>query len=717
MRVLNQKVKRYMLLFGAAAVACLAAVGACVGMVVSAQSEQYTIAAGSTVFDNAYNQVAMDNEGYISRGWDREYSLTTEGDKKSLGRQTVVYEPSGSLVKIFGSGYRFYQDGTVSMLEHYTPVENLNETAFFKLSDRMYLITGSRIWDNTGVVNTGNYLFIILDDAGNARLLNDVMNVVAVEDGMVLYSDGLEFALQEQSAVVGGNAVDLTTVIGSIGALGSSRTTEAGGEVYDITVRGGDGGNGGTGGTGGVGGTGGTGGNGGTGGTGGVGGVGGTGGVGGIGGTGGTGVSGMGGGLTSAGRTYMVLKSVAADPVSLDIDYQIADPFGNYGVGYILVYDAAAGLDGYSDTQTYTMPVSLDDTSIRITQYTAGVNEDGTPRLESIQPNTQYTVEIGYYSGEDADAPYRYLDIMRTATTSVESSLRITQLQVSGLTAQMTLDADTSMSEVYLKVIQADESGGAMAEGVYALSGSEISAAKSGGGLTLAVALDGLFEEETFQSLNNESSLLKLELWVKYTGTESGYGSRLNSCTSSNPYTSIEVGGYSLFQAMMEDGEEDASTGSLQKIQDSVNGVLEQVKILSEAQQVTKGQLDSLQAGGNVSADSGEVAQLQSQLAEQQRQNQELMGQLESLNAQLEALKQGASDSGEEDAGGEDEPAEPEPSEPSAPEPSEPEATEPSVPEPSEPETPASSEAPASGSETGTAETGSSQTSEAAPAE
>ena len=49
MRVLNQKVKRYMLLFGAAAVACLAAVGACVGMVVSAQSEQYTIAAGSTV--------------------------------------------------------------------------------------------------------------------------------------------------------------------------------------------------------------------------------------------------------------------------------------------------------------------------------------------------------------------------------------------------------------------------------------------------------------------------------------------------------------------------------------------------------------------------------------------------------------------------------------------------------------------------------------------
>lgn len=70
------------------------------------------------------------------------------------------------------------------MLDNFTKVDNLSETGFFKLSDRKYLITGSRIWDNVGLVDTSNYLFISLDDAGNARLINDTMNVVAVEEGM-----------------------------------------------------------------------------------------------------------------------------------------------------------------------------------------------------------------------------------------------------------------------------------------------------------------------------------------------------------------------------------------------------------------------------------------------------------------------------------------------------------------------------------------------------
>lgn len=153
MRVLNKTVRRYMLLFGAVVIGCLVLVGACVGKVLATQSELYTVSAGSTVYDNAYNQVAMDEEGSISRGWDKQYSLTVGGEKKVLGRQTVVYEPSGSMIKIFGSGYRFYADGTVKLLDNFTQVDNLTETGFFKLSERKYLITGSRIWDNTGIVD------------------------------------------------------------------------------------------------------------------------------------------------------------------------------------------------------------------------------------------------------------------------------------------------------------------------------------------------------------------------------------------------------------------------------------------------------------------------------------------------------------------------------------------------------------------------------------
>ena len=443
MRVLSSKVKRSMLLFGVVVLGCLGAVGACVGKVVATQSDLYTIASGSTVFDNAYNQVEVSAEASVSRSWDKLYTLAVNSDKKTLGKQTVVYEPTSSAVKIFGSGYRLYPDGTVSMLDNYTQVSNLNETGFFKLSDRKYLITGSRIWDNVGLVDTSNYLFISLDDAGNARLLNDTMNVVAVEEGMTLYSDGLEFVLSSQTATIGDHQIDLTSILGGIAGLGegSSSKTGTGGEVYDITVRGGNGGNG------------------------------------------GTGVSGGTGGITAAGRTYMVLKSVSSDAMSLDISYQIADPFGNYGVGYLLVYDAAAGLGNYNDTQAYTMPISLDDTSIHITEYTSGMSQDENGNLvpvkSAIQPNKQYTIEIGYYSSEDENAPYKYIDIMRANTVNVTSSLKVTQLELQNINAQIGLDTDTAMNSVWVKVIQEDDSGNSE-EAVQQLSGNEISAAKNG---------------------------------------------------------------------------------------------------------------------------------------------------------------------------------------------------------------------------------------------
>lgn len=642
-----------MLLFGVVILGCLGAVGACVGKVVATQSDLYAIASGSAVFDNAYNHVDVSAEASVSRSWDKLYTLSLNDSKTTLGKQTVIYEPSSGSVKIFGSGYRLYADGTVSMLDNFTKVDNLSETGFFKLSDRKYLITGSRIWDNVGLVDTSNYLFISLDDAGNARLINDTMNVVAVEEGMTLYSDGLEFVLSSQTATIGEHQVDLTSILGGIAGLGegSSSTTGAGGEVYDITVRGGNGGNGGTGGTGGTGGIGGMGGTGGT---------GGTGGIGGIGGTGGTGVSGGTGGITAAGRTYMVLKSVSSDAMSLDISYQIADPFGNYGVGYLLVYDAAAGLGNYNDTQAYTMPISLDDTSIHITEYTSGMTQDENGNLvpvkSAIQPNKQYTIEIGYYSSEDENAPYKYIDIMRANTVNVTSSLKITQLELQNINAQIGLDTDTAMNSVWVKVIQEDDSGNSE-EAVQQLSGNEISAAKNGN-LGLSLSLAGLFEDETYQTLKNDMTTITLELWVKYSDSDSStYGSRLNRYSTSNPYTTGSAG-YTAFLSLAD--EEGAVDGeAVGSIRSSLEQVLNQVTALSEAQSATKTQLEAL--NGTTSADSStdtaaattdkseQVKALEKQLSEQQAQNQQLMDQLKALQEKLDSLS-AKSDSDKDDS-------------------------------------------------------------------
>ena len=624
-----------MLLFGVVALGCLGAVGACVGKVVATQSELYSVASGSAVFDNAYNHVDVSADASVSRSWDKLYTLSVNDSKTTLGKQTVIYEPSSGSVKIFGSGYRLYADGTVSMLDNFTKVDNLSETGFFKLSDRKYLITGSRIWDNVGLVDTSNYLFISLDDAGNARLINDTMNVVAVEEGMTLYSDGLEFVLSSQTATIGEHQVDLTSILGGIAGLGegSSSTTGAGGEVYDITVRGGNGGNGGTGGTGGIGG---------------------------IGGTGGTGVSGGTGGITAAGRTYMVLKSVSSDAMSLDISYQIADPFGNYGVGYLLVYDAAAGLGNYNDTQAYTMPISLDDTSIHITEYTSGMTQDENGNLvpvkSAIQPNKQYTIEIGYYSSEDENAPYKYIDIMRANTVNVTSSLKVTQLELQNINAQIGLDTDTAMNSVWVKVIQEDDSGNSE-EAVQQLSGNEISAAKNGN-LGLSLSLAGLFEDETYQTLKNDMTTITLELWVKYSDSDSStYGSRLNRYSTSNPYTTGSAG-YAAFLSLAD--EEGAVDGeAVVSIRSSLEQVLNQVTALSEAQSATKTQLEAL--NGTTSADSStdtaaattdkseQVKALEQQLSEQQAQNQQLMDQLKALQEKLDSLS-AKSDSAKDDS-------------------------------------------------------------------
>ena len=648
MRILSSKVKRLMLLFGVVALGCLGAVGACVGKVVATQSELYSVASGSAVFDNAYNHVDVSVDASVSRSWDKLYTLSVNDSKTTLGKQTVIYEPSSGSVKIFGSGYRLYADGTVSMLDNFTKVDNLSETGFFKLSDRKYLITGSRIWDNVGLVDTSNYLFISLDDAGNARLINDTMNVVAVEEGMTLYSDGLEFVLSSQTATIGDHQIDLTSILGGIAGLGegSSSTTGAGGEVYDITVRGGNGGNGGTGGTGGTGGIGGMGG---TGGSGGTGGTGGTGGIGGIGGTGGTGVSGGTGGITAAGRTYMVLKSVSSDAMSLDISYQIADPFGNYGVGYLLVYDAAAGLGNYNDTQAYTMPISLDDTSIHITEYTSGMTQDENGNLvpvkSAIQPNKQYTIEIGYYSSEDENAPYKYIDIMRANTVNVTSSLKVTQLELQNINAQIGLDTDTAMNSVWVKVIQEDDSGNSE-EAVQQLSGNEISAAKNGN-LGLSLSLAGLFkdEDEMWQTLKNDMTTITLELWVKYSDSDSStYGSRLNRYSTSNPYTTASASYTALLSLADEENAVDGE--AVGSIRSSLEEVLNQVTALAEAQSATKTQLESLK--GTTSADSStdtatadkseQIKDLEQQLADQQAKNQQLMDQLKSLQEKLDSL-------------------------------------------------------------------------------
>lgn len=71
------------------------------GKVVATQSELYSVASGSAVFDNAYNHVDVSVDASVSRSWDKLYTLSVNDSKTTLGKQTVIYEPSSGSVKIF----------------------------------------------------------------------------------------------------------------------------------------------------------------------------------------------------------------------------------------------------------------------------------------------------------------------------------------------------------------------------------------------------------------------------------------------------------------------------------------------------------------------------------------------------------------------------------------------------------------------------------------
>lgn len=313
----------------------------CVRQVLSEQQRVYVIEAGSMAYDSYHQPVVLDQEGTVSRRWDNNFILT-EGDRSyTLGRQSVIIDESGNLLKVFANGYQVHENGRVSVLEEYTAVSNLAETGFFRLGENEYLVTGERVGDSTGHVNTGGYLYILRDKNGNARMLNNTVNVKTSEPGLIS-SGSMKFDLAELTLSYGDTVIELDKVMKRSG----NTFQETQPDVIEMTIRGGNGGSGGTGGAGGTGGNGGTGGRGGVGGAGGIGGTGGSGGSGGSGGDGGIGGNGGDGGAGGiggtgiaggtagdvTGRKGMYIRRVESYPASLEMFYTVDDPLMNYSV-------------------------------------------------------------------------------------------------------------------------------------------------------------------------------------------------------------------------------------------------------------------------------------------------------------------------------------------------------------------------------------------------
>lgn len=352
MRKLNRKAKLTFYLFGVLVIAVAAGLTVGVRQVLSRTAEVYILSPGSTVWDAESRELETVGEAQIRRSRDGGFVMTDGGTRYSLGAQSVAHDSGNGMLKLFADGYRLFENGTVAAIDGFAGISDLSQTAFYRLSEDAYLVTGGEISDGSGHVRTSGYLYMLRDRNGNTRFINDDVNV-KVSAASYVRSGTMEFGLSDLSLSFGGRTIELAKLMQE-DPLAAMETQP---DVIDLTIRGGAGGAGGTGGQGGLGGDGGrgglggaggqgglggaggaggtggdggTGGQGGQGGTGGRGGAGGTGGDGGQGGQGGTGIAG--GNAEITGRKAMYIRSVYSYPAALDVNYVVQDPLMEYGV-------------------------------------------------------------------------------------------------------------------------------------------------------------------------------------------------------------------------------------------------------------------------------------------------------------------------------------------------------------------------------------------------
>ena len=430
--------------FGIFSGVVLAGMGGMGGAVVRAAgtvSDQYAMEIGSLVYDNAYSRINLEGNGEVRRELNGNWNLKVDGGEKyDLGKKTVAYEPQSGSLKVFGGGWQFKEDGTVVKLSNFEEIP-LTESGFIKLSDRKYVLVGDDIHDASGKVTADGFLYIIADKAGNAHMMNDVMNVTSMDE-MILNEGDFQYNIAEETLDLGENVVDLQSVMSALNVV--EDPFNLGRKKYAYTIRGGNGGAGGKGGAGGIGGRGGTGGIGGAGGQGGIGGYGGAGGSGGSGGSGGNGGDGGSGGAGGnggsingsnqsqniTGRMGMYIKSIDKSSNKLVVHFRINDTFGNYGEIEVRVKPSSGS------GKEIIKRVGPDDEEVTFDQLTAG---------------KRYTVTIGYYD-EEEDGEFRSMDVVRATTEDVSISFYITQVNSDDVCYSVQLDEDyvTSFTRVVI---------------------------------------------------------------------------------------------------------------------------------------------------------------------------------------------------------------------------------------------------------------------------
>jgi len=413
------------------------------------------LAAGTVLYDNTYTPVELSQASLVSKTKAERYYVEYGRARLSLGEHTIAY--ANSVAHVFGGGYLIQADGTVSPVDDTSEYAVNSQGSLIKLADRRYLILCTDIGDSEGVFQTQNYLYIVMDMVGNARMFSDTISLKTTQPTTIIAGE-IVFDIANEKLTLASQEIDVAALIGNTNTYDSgiykTIEEEQTPDEINVTVKGGDGGDGGAGGDGGDGGTGGAGGEGGEGGTGGNGGAGGIGGTGGAGGSGGVGGTGGAGGIGEDQDVVQIvmLESVKSNTsTSLETEYYFVDPFGTLGMVYLELH-AASELNGLGIYELYSDEA---EDPIAVEEYWAAFDEDTTVghrvsidvynnryTFTGLKPNTEYYVVMGHQSADEDEVVHRYLDdYMKVSTRSSVNGLKLLSTSATSVRVQLLLDS------------------------------------------------------------------------------------------------------------------------------------------------------------------------------------------------------------------------------------------------------------------------------------
>lgn len=361
-RKLNYKARRALSIFTILIVVAFGGFGYGVYTAMAGQQTEYPVSAAAAVYDTSANKISMTSGGTVSRTWSGEWKLKLEdGSSHKLGENTVIFDDGK--IKVLGGGYKIVDENTVERISSYAEVDSSDGAVFYKLADRRYLLVADNIIDNEELVQTKGYLYVVMDKAGNALLLNNEMCAKTL-NATILDTGEYTFDIANEILYMGLADIDCKKVIGTSNEYDKdtdvtilrekAKEREEKGytsnpEEVVLDLSGGKGGTGGTAGNGGIGG------------------------VGGIGGIGGQGGDSTLPNVTEA-RITMNMYSIVPNNTSLTIYYNVNDPYGQLGDVYFKLTNMANQGAG---AKTYPADI------------------DGNQKtIYNLEPNTKYKIEF-----------------------------------------------------------------------------------------------------------------------------------------------------------------------------------------------------------------------------------------------------------------------------------------------------------------------------------